>query len=154
MLRLSKLTDYATVVMTEMARDASARRSAGDLSARVGLEQPTVAKVLKTLARSGLVQSYRGVQGGYALAEQPEHITMLDIIEAMEGPLGMTECSIHEGLCAQEAICSIRSNWQRINGAVGKALRKITLAEMLAPLPTASMTLHVLPETAAHNTEV
>jgi len=135
MLRLSKMTDYATVIMTSLAREPRSVSSAAELSARVNLEAPTVSKVLKALARAELVDSFRGANGGYLLARAPEKITMLDIIEALEGKTGLTECAVHEGLCTQEAVCAIRNNWRKINRAVTSALEAITLIDMLCPLP-------------------
>ncbi|MDJ0654808.1 MAG: SUF system Fe-S cluster assembly regulator [Xanthomonadales bacterium] len=134
MLRLSKLTDYAIVVMTDMADEPETVFSAAELAGRTHLEQPTVAKVLKALTKSGLIRSYRGANGGYRLGPQPRNISVAQIISAMEGPIGMTECSVHEGLCAQEAVCTTRSNWRRISQAVEMALNDVTLQDMTQPM--------------------
>lgn len=136
MLRVSKLTDYATVVMTVLAAQAAARGgaavvSAQDLGARAHLELPTVSKLLKQLAHAGLVVSSRGVNGGYRLARAADRITIADIVVAMEGPIGMTECSAQSGLCGHEPHCGVRVNWQRINQAVAQALAGVTVADML-----------------------
>ena len=133
MLRVTRLTDYATVVMTVLAARPDAVMSAPELAERAGLEAPTVAKVLKPLAQAGLVEGFRGASGGYRLARGADRITLVDIVEAMEGPLGMTECSVHAGACGIESSCGVRANWRRINDVVADALRKVTLAEMLAP---------------------
>lgn len=133
MLRVTKLTDYATVVMTVMAAEPGAVLSASELAERAGLETPTVAKVLKPLAQSGLVAAFRGANGGYRLARSAEAIGLIDIVEALEGPLGMTECSVHAGTCGIERSCGVRANWRRINDVVIDALRGVTLAQMLAP---------------------
>ncbi|MEO7935451.1 MAG: SUF system Fe-S cluster assembly regulator, partial [Dokdonella sp.] len=92
MLRVSKLTDYATVVMTCLAESGDEVLSAQWLAERSRLEVPTVSKVLKQLAGAGLVDSWRGVNGGYRLAREPKAISVADIVTAMEGPIGMTEC--------------------------------------------------------------
>jgi len=135
MLRLSKLTDYGTVVMTFMAREPECVHSAHEISEHIGVAAPTVSKILKTLARYGLVVSTRGAKGGYVLARGPETITMAEIISAMEGgPLGLTECSTTPGMCVQEPSCSIRGNWQRINRAIVEALKQVSLAEMAQPV--------------------
>ena len=134
MLRVSKLTDYATVVMTVLA-DAADVLSAQDVAARARLELPTVSKLLKQLAHAGLVDSFRGVNGGYRLAHAPAQITIAQILTAMEGPIGMTECSAHVGLCDHESHCGVRVNWQRINQAIAHALASVTLADMLKPAP-------------------
>lgn len=137
MLRVSKLTDYATVLMTALAQSGDELVSAMALAERARLEQPTAAKVLKLLAQAGLVASQRGAAGGYRLAHAPEAITVADIVGAIEGPFGMTECSVHSGLCDHELHCGVRGNWRRISEAVEAALRAVTLADMLAPPPPA-----------------
>jgi FeS assembly SUF system regulator len=135
MLRVTKLTDYATVVLTVLASEPGAVASAAGLAERAGLEAPTVAKLLKPLAQAGLVEAFRGTNGGYRLARAAEDISLVEIVEAMEGPLGMTECSIHAGSCGIEQSCGVRANWRRINDVVADALRGVSLAQMLAPPP-------------------
>ncbi len=140
MLRVSKLTDYATVVMTVLASVHAGGRaddvlSAQDLADRAHLELPTASKLLKQLAQAGLVESFRGVNGGYRLARTPERITIAQIVTAMEGPIGMTECSAQAGLCGHESHCGVRVNWQRINVAIADALASVTLVDMLKPPP-------------------
>jgi len=139
MLRVTKLTDYATVIMTVLASHhvsaPDAVLSASELAERAGLETPTVAKILKPLAQSGLVAASRGASGGYRLARPAAEIGLIDIVEALEGPLGMTECSVHEGTCGIEQSCGVRANWRRINDVVIDALRGITLEQMLQPPP-------------------
>ena len=145
MLRVSKLTDYATVVMTCLAAAGEGVMSAQALAERARLEVPTVSKLLKQLAQAGLVMSSRGINGGYRLAHAPARITIADIVTAMEGPIGMTECSAHAGMCDHEPHCGVRVNWQRINQAIAQALAGVTLADMLRPLPKrhASIPLHL-----------
>jgi FeS assembly SUF system regulator len=135
MLRVSKLTDYATAVMTTLADAPERVHSAQDLADHAHLELPTVSKLLKQLAHAELVHSFRGVNGGYRLARAPERISIADIVIAMEGPIGMTECSAQVGLCGHETHCGVRVNWQRINQAIAQALASVTLAEMAKPLP-------------------
>ncbi|MEO6154809.1 MAG: SUF system Fe-S cluster assembly regulator [Thermomonas sp.] len=135
MLRVTKLTDYATVVLTALAARPDAVLSAPELADQAGLEAPTVAKLLKPLAQAGLVESFRGANGGYRLARAAETISLVEIVEAMEGPLGMTECSVHAGQCGIEHSCGVRANWRRINDVVADALRGVSLAQMLAPPP-------------------
>jgi FeS assembly SUF system regulator len=133
MLRVTKLTDYATLVLTVLAARPGDVLSAPDLAEHAGLEAPTVAKVLKPLAQAGLVEGFRGANGGYRLARDPAAISLVEIVEAMEGPLGMTECSLHDGHCGIEQSCGVRANWRRINDVVADALRGVSLAEMLQP---------------------
>ncbi len=135
MLRVTKLTDYASVVLSVLAARPDDVLSATGLAEQAGLEVPTVAKVLKPLAQAGLVEAFRGVNGGYRLARDADAISLIDIVEAIEGPLGMTQCSVHAGRCGIEHSCGVRANWRRINDVVADALRGVTLAEMLSPIP-------------------
>jgi FeS assembly SUF system regulator len=145
MLRVSKLTDYATVVMTCLATGGDGVMSAQALAERARLETPTVSKLLKQLAQAGLVASSRGINGGYRLARAADRISIADIVVAMEGPIGMTECSAHSGVCGHEPHCGVRVNWQRINHAIAGALASVSLADMLqsAPKPRAAIPLRV-----------
>ena len=102
MLRVTKLTDYATVVLTVLAARPGDVLSAAELAEQAGLEVPTVAKLLKPLSQAGLVAAFRGSNGGYRLARAAADISLVEIVEAMEGPLGMTECSLHAGNCGIE----------------------------------------------------
>ncbi len=131
MLRVTKLTDYATVVLATLAARPLDVLSTTELAEQGGLEIPTVAKLLKPLAQAGLVDAFRGSQGGYRLARPASEISLVAIVEAMEGPLAMTECSIHAGACGIEQSCGVRANWRRINDVVADALRNVTLAQML-----------------------
>lgn len=141
MLRVSKLTDYATVVMTCLAAAGDGVVSAQALAERARLEGPTVSKLLKQLAQAGLVASSRGINGGYRLARDAGRITIADIVTAIEGPIGMTECSAHAGLCHHEPHCGVRMNWRRINQAIAGALEGVTLADMLQPPPKQRATI-------------
>jgi len=134
MLRISKLTDYATVLMASLARQPEACVPASQLADECGLESPTAAKVLKTLARSELVSSVRGVNGGYRLALAADEISVAAIVRAMEGPIALTECALEPGLCSHESSCSLRGNWQRIGLAVEDALERLSLADLSRPV--------------------
>jgi FeS assembly SUF system regulator len=139
MLRMSKLTDYGTLVLSQLAANGRASASASAVADKTRIAQPTVSKLLKTLTRSGLVVSTRGARGGYALARAPEQITAAQIIDALEGPVAITECSAHGGGCNLEAHCRVGSAWQRINLSIREALQGVTLADLQQqprPLPT------------------
>lgn len=142
MLRISKLTDYGTVVMATLAEAKDEKLSASKLAEITRLEVPTVAKVLKLLAAAELVESFRGVQGGYRLARPPERISVADMVSAVEGPIALTECSIEAGLCSYESRCCLRGNWRRIGQVVESALEQLSLADML-PSDTRSIPLNV-----------
>ena len=137
MLRVTKLTDYATVVLAALASTPDRVLSAAELAERARLETPTVAKVLKPLAHAGLVEGFRGASGGYRLARPASDISLIAIVEAIEGPLGMTECSGEHSSCEHEPHCGLQSHWRRINDVIAEALGGITLADLL-PRPVAA----------------
>lgn len=133
MLKLSRLTDYATLVLAHLASQPERRHSAADVADQTGLASPTVSKVLKALARGGLVSSARGATGGYALARPASQISAADIIDAMEGPVAVTECSDEHGECSLEPTCGVGQGWQKINRVIRQTLERITLEELLRP---------------------
>jgi len=133
MLRMSRLTDYSTVIMSYLARQPQDVHSVTSVAAALGVAVPTTSKILKMLVRRGLVQSTRGARGGYCLARAPERISVAEVIEAMEGDFGMTECSIEAGLCVREASCPLRENWRRINQLIRGVLNQVTLTDMIRP---------------------
>jgi FeS assembly SUF system regulator len=133
MLRISKLTDYAIVILGQMAARAGDTHTASGLAESTGVAMPTVSKVLKTLAKSEIVKSTRGAKGGYALARAPEFTSVATVIKALEGPIALTECEGERGGCEQSSSCHARSSWDVINRAVRTALNSVTLADMIRP---------------------
>ncbi len=134
MLRMSKLADYGTVIMTFMARRPGEVHSAAELAGRIGVPPATASKVLKMLARDGLLVGSRGTKGGYRLGRPATEISLAQVLRAMDGPIGLTECTTLSGLCSQESGCSVRANWQRINGIVLQALQDVSLEQMTRPI--------------------
>ncbi len=135
MLRVTKLADYGIVMLTHMAGQGGASSNARDIAGAARLPLPVVSKILKSLARNGLLESKRGIKGGYGLARRPEDISVAEIIRALEGPIAVTECNdqIH-GLCGLQTGCPVSANWHLINAAIYQALEKLTLADMARPL--------------------
>lgn len=134
MLRLNKLTDYAIVLLTKMALTPEQRFNTPALSAETGIPEPTVAKILKDLCKSCLVQSYRGVQGGYMLGRLREEITVRAVIEAIEGPIAIADCiDGATGCCSAEMRCPVRGNWDKVNAVIIRALDDLTLVDMMRP---------------------
>jgi len=130
MLRMGKLTDYATVILASLAQDPEGHRAAADLAQSTRLKLPTVSKVLKGLQRSGLVISSRGSQGGYRLARRPDQITATQILDVFEGPIAITECSGALSRCGIERQCRVGGAWQRVNSAIRRALDDVTLHQL------------------------
>lgn len=108
-----------------------------------GLPQPTVAKVLKALSRAGVVEATRGACGGYRLAKTPQSISVSEVIEAIDGPIAVTECTEQGSCCAHESSCGLQANWKQINAALTNALSAITLADMMSPDVSALIQLRV-----------
>ncbi len=128
MLRITKITDYGFILLAHMANQGREElHNAKDLSAIIDVPLPTVSKVLKILTQGGILKSHQGSKGGYSLSKQADQISVAEIIEAVEGPLAITECSTIEGC---ERGCLVSNSWQKINKSVIVALQKISLADM------------------------
>jgi FeS assembly SUF system regulator len=130
MLRIGKLTDYATVVLASMATDAGTQHCASELADRTRLPIATVSKVLKELQRAGMVSSCRGAHGGYRLARSAHEITAAQILDVFEGPIAITECSGLASQCGIERLCRVGTVWQRVNAAIRRALQDVTLQQL------------------------
>ncbi len=136
MLRVSKLADYAVIVMAEMAKQSQASCSGQQLAELTQIALPTVRKILKLLLQSGLLMSTRGIKGGYALARTADNISIMDVITAIDGPLAITECCHTDKQCQRDACCPSRSNWHVINQAIRQILHSISVAQMNGQLTT------------------
>lgn len=130
MLRIGKLTDYATVILATLAADRSRLQNASSLAERTHIAAPTVSKLLKQLHRAGLVNSTRGTHGGYQLARDPEAISAAAILDALEGPVALTECSVGSGQCGIEHTCSVGRTWQKLSMAIRRSLNEVSLAQL------------------------
>jgi FeS assembly SUF system regulator len=137
-IRLSRLADYGIVIMTHMARRDGRQHNAPEIAALTRVPQPMASKILKTLARAGLLTSHRGAKGGYDLARPAARISVAQIIQALDGPIALTAClDDSRSDCEIELLCPARVSWQRINRAIHDALDGITLDEMARALPFA-----------------
>ena len=130
MLRISKLTDYGTMVLACLAARPDARLTATTVAERTRLGLPTVSKLLKSFHRAGIVTSVRGARGGYQLARPATSISAAEIIDAIEGPVAITECSGNHSACDLETVCSTGTAWQRVNVAIRRSLDQLSLAQL------------------------
>ena len=130
MLRISKLTDYGTVILACLAAPPERRHTAAEVAERTRLALPTVSKLQKSFHRAGLVTSVRGSHGGYQLSRPAAQISAASIIDAIEGPVAITECSGNHSACDLENSCSTGGSWQRINAAIRNSLDGISLAQL------------------------
>ena len=135
MIRMSKLTDYAILILAHLAR-SSGTMTAQELASRSRVPVPTVSKLAKELSRAGLVVSHRGRNGGYGLARSAERISVAEIVEALEGPIALTECARPEGACDIGDTCLARESWDPVSRAIESALRGLPLSS-IAPFRAA-----------------
>lgn len=131
MIRISKLTDYALVILAFLSKEPQQFAQTGDIALNTHINKPTTAKVLKILARHGLLESCRGATGGYKLARRLEDISVAEIIQALEGPMAIMDCSLGKEHCAISKSCTIHAPWTKINQVIIKALDTVRLSDLL-----------------------
>ncbi|MFK7896916.1 MAG: SUF system Fe-S cluster assembly regulator [Myxococcota bacterium] len=142
MFKLSKATDYGIALMAQLASDPSGvPHNARELAQASDLPVPMVGKILKALAKEGILDSQRGSKGGYRLSRPPEELTVAAMIQVLEGPVALTDCAIGPFQCEHESLCTVRKPWQLISRVVERALSEITLADLVNDQST-----HVLSE--------
>ena len=129
MLKVSRLTDYATAILVHLQKQQKTQ-SAEEVSKALFFETPTTSKVLKLLTKAGILSSIRGAAGGYLIANREQSVTLLDVISAIEGPTALTECSKTESHCGQESDCDTRKGWQQVNQEIRDILLKMTIQRM------------------------
>jgi len=133
MIRLSRLTDYAVTLLTHIAREGKGVLCASSLADSTGLPLPTVSKILKKLAKSGIITATRGAAGGYNLTRSADQLSIATVVEAMDGPIAITDCAGENVSCCKiETICSMSGNWNKVNQAMRAALESVSLADMAA----------------------
>jgi len=133
MIILSKLADYGVIVATHLAADAERQLTASAVAEETQLPRATVAKILKALAHAGLVTATRGAAGGYRLARRATAISVAEVVAAIDGDIGLTQCSVHVAECERTSYCPTRPHWTAINRAVEQALAAVSLDAMLTP---------------------
>jgi FeS assembly SUF system regulator len=154
MLRMSKLTDYGLVLLTHMAQSGAPEvRTAHELAQASRVPLPTVSKILKELAKASIVTSHRGRRGGYSLSRPPDEISVAAVVEALEGPVALTECSVAPGECSLEPVCLAKTHWGPISRAVQRTLARLPLSA-LGPRPTQVIKPPVAPAPALAFSEV
>lgn len=134
MLKISRLSDYAATVLRLLAKQPGLRYSATDVAHETHISAPTVSKLLKQLHDAGLVLSVRGVNGGYQLAHDPNCISVMDIIAAIEGRPALTDCSKGDESCEYESVCDLKDHWKFINNRISKMLSELSLSDICRPV--------------------
>lgn len=133
MLRISKLSDYGTVVMVYLVGQSDRLCNARDIALHTHLAMPTVSKLLKRLATAGLLSSVRGVHGGYRLQREARDISVAEIIYAVDEYRGLTECSVQPNACSLQGVCHIQGNWRLISQSIEEALESVSLDALAQP---------------------
>jgi len=131
MVRITKLTDYGMVIMAFIAKDPDKLFQAKEIAHETTITYPTVSKLLKILTKSKFLTSNRGSLGGYQLAKPPTHISVLDLVKTLEGPLAITECNLGHDYCHAENHCTLRTPWLHINQIITNALKSIRLSDLI-----------------------
>jgi FeS assembly SUF system regulator len=143
MFKLNRMTDYAIVVLGALAHRQGEILATAQLAELTGLSQPTVAKVAKTLMAADLLETQRGVHGGYRLAQPAAATSLVQIVEAMEGPIAVNDCV--DGApapCVVSNCCFMSRNWNRVNLAVRNALSDLSLEDLIDPAQLFTPTGH------------
>lgn len=132
MIKLSRLTDYAVVVLGQLATEPGKQMTTSELSVATGIPEPTVSKVLKLLARPGVIRSTRGANGGYTLDKMPTEISVASVIAALDGPIAITACiEGSDDTCNYRSACPLQGRWQKVNDAISDALTALKIADLL-----------------------
>ena len=150
MIRLSKLTDYASVLLATIARDPNRIFSAAQLAEISSVPKPTCVKLLKLLVRHGVLRSAQGSHGGYILAREPAAIPLKTIIEAIEGPMAITECGTDETLCRITDHCTVMSRWRELGDQVNHLLTRVTLEDLISPRALSKNDIHRIETLEVH----
>lgn len=130
MIRIGKLADYALLVTNHLVKSPDTLCTTEDLAKATGLPLATVRKLLKKLVDGDVIQSYRGIHGGYRLGVSADSVSVADVIRAVEGPIAITECAHHDNTCGLATNCDLKDNWSYVNRVVHMVLEHITLADM------------------------
>jgi FeS assembly SUF system regulator len=133
MVILSKLADYGVIIATHLAAHPEQQMTAAVLAHETSLPRATVAKVLKALSHGGVVAGARGAAGGYRLSRDASEISVSEVVAAIDGMMGVTQCTVHGTDCKRSHFCVTRPHWKRINDAIGTALGAVSLADMANP---------------------
>ncbi len=135
MIRVNKLTDYAIAVASKLSVNDAEVRSVAEISKSTFIPEPTVAKILKLLTKSGIVLSKRGINGGYLLGKDIKDVSVADMVQAIEGPIMLTSCVDVKGkapkdVCMASSVCMMRARWNKVNQAVIGALEAVSVKDM------------------------
>lgn len=131
MLHLTRKGDYAIRGMVHLATKPAGQISLiSEIAASVDVSQALLAKIFQQFNKHGLVKSYRGTGGGFILGRPPEKTTLLEIVEAVEGPIIMNRCLVDEGACDRDAFCTVHPVWKEVQEKMKTVLNSVTLKDL------------------------
>jgi len=131
MFKLSKKADYGLIAMKHLANHRQEHAcSANEIAEEYSISATLMAKVLQKLARQGLVVAKHGSTGGYQLAREPQRISALEVLTAIDGPVLITSCVTSHGNCDATARCSVKEPLQRVNESILEVLSTVSIAQL------------------------
>ena len=133
MLRITKMTGYAVLILANLALHDNKLLTAKEIASETHISLPTTQKILKKLNRKNLVISKQGASGGYSLDPETKKLSVATLLEKLDGDLSITQCSSNDDQCEVEDFCNIGNAWQMINQRVQWALNDITLGDLIHP---------------------
>ena len=131
MFRLSRAAEYGLRGLLYMAQQPIEKKSyVEEISKAQEVPKASLAKIFQSLSKKGYIKSYRGAEGGFSFTRPPEEINLLEAIEAIEGPIALNECLIHEGYCKREASCPIHDVWREAQEEFLRFLTTVSFADL------------------------
>ncbi|MCC6347783.1 MAG: Rrf2 family transcriptional regulator [Nitrospirales bacterium] len=127
-MKISREADYAIRCIIYMAQEPDTLHLITDIAASQEVPKSFLAKILQKLARAGIVSSTRGVNGGFTLSRRPADITLLDVIEAVQGPLALNACVIDRKACTRKEACSVHPVWMELREFLRGKMREYSFA--------------------------
>ncbi len=129
---VTRKTDYAVRCVLYLAQAADQLANVTEVSGKMHIPKTFLAKIFQKLAKAGLVESVRGMNGGFRLAKRPADISLLDIMEAIQGPLCVNVCAVNSKKCSRSSACSVHPFWVKLRQDMNRQMREQTIAQLIA----------------------
>lgn len=131
MLHITRKGDYAIRGMVYLAMKPPDQMSLiSEMAADIDVSQTLLAKIFQNFSKVGLVKSYRGVGGGFMLGRPAEQISLLEIVEAVEGPIVLNRCLLRPGTCDRDACCTVHPVWKELQEKMRDILGSVSLKHL------------------------
>ncbi len=131
-MKISTKGRYGLRILIDLAtHDPEKPRLIRDIAQSQQISEKYISRLVIDLRRAHLIRSVRGVKGGFYLAKRPDEITLLDILETMEGPISVVDCVRSPEKCKRQSLCPARDIWMDLNEGIRQLTRKITLDDIL-----------------------